>query len=257
MQLYFRLLGAGLRSRLQYKFDFLVTTILYGLITAIDFLTVAAILFKYKQVGGWNVYEVALLSGLASSSNGLFRVFGSEVTLFERYLVTGEFDNLLTRPWPTLAMLLSRNFDIGRIGAFLQGLVLMVVGLRGVGAPWWLWAYCFVVPLAGCLVIGSLYLAVATAGFWITRIDELQNFAVNAPMAAAMYPQEIFPRALRWLFLSLLPIAAIGYVPLQSALGKGGSPLGLLVPFLAAALSVTVTLRLWRWGERHYQSSGS
>ncbi|HYF75604.1 MAG TPA: ABC-2 family transporter protein [Symbiobacteriaceae bacterium] len=257
MALYLRLLGAGVRARLQYKFDFLFTTVLYGVITAIDFLTVAAILFRYSSVAGWNVYEIALLSGMASASNGLFRVLGSEVTLFERYLVTGEFDNLLIRPWPTLASLLTRNFDIGRVGAFLQGLLLVVVGLNGVGAPVWLWVYCLVVPFAGCLVIGAIYLAVAAAGFWLTRIDELQTFAVNAPLAAVNYPQEIFPKALRWLFLSLLPMAAIGYVPLSYALGKGGSVLGLVVPFLAAGASVAVSVRLWGWGERRYQSTGS
>lgn len=257
MALYLRLLAAGLRVRLQYKFDFLVTAVLYGVITGLEFLTVAAILYRYSTVAGWNVYEIALLSGLASASNGLYRVLGSELTLFERYLVTGEFDNLMIRPWPTLASLLTRNFDIGRIGAYLQGLLLIVVGLKGVGAAPWLWVYCLMVPFAGCLIVGSIYLSVATAGFWITRIDELQTFAVNAPLTAVNYPQEIYPKALRWLFLSLLPMAAIGYVPLTYALGKGGSALGLLVPFVAAGVSVAVSLRLWGWGERRYQSTGS
>lgn len=257
MRLYFRLLGAGLRARLQYKFDFLMTTVMYGLITAVDFLTVAAILYKYRSVSGWSVYEVALLAGITSASYGLFRTFGAELASFERYLVTGEFDSVLIRPWPTLATLLSRSFDIGRIGAVLQGLVVVGVGLQGIGAPPWLWLYCLTLPLAGGLVITAIYLTVATAGFWLTRIDDLQTFAGNAPMAAAVYPQEIYPKILRWLFLSLLPVAAIGYVPLRYALGKGGAPVALLVPYLAAVVSLRVSLWLWSRGERRYQSSGS
>ncbi|HYF95835.1 MAG TPA: ABC-2 family transporter protein [Symbiobacteriaceae bacterium] len=257
MSLYFRLLGAGIRCRLQYKFDFLVTTVLYALLAAVDFLTVAAILYKYRSVSGWDVYEVALLSGLASTANGLFRVFGSELVEFERYLVTGEFDSLLIRPWPALATLLSRNFDLGRAGAFVQGLLLVVVGLHGTGAPVWLWIYCLMLPAAGALVIGSIYLAVGTVGFWLTRISDLTIFAVNAPLSAAAYPQEIYPRLLRWLFLSLLPVAAIGYVPLRYAFGKGGSPFALLVPFVAATAGVALTMRFWQWGQRYYQSSGS
>ncbi|HWI62168.1 MAG TPA: ABC-2 family transporter protein [Symbiobacteriaceae bacterium] len=257
MALYFRLLGAGLRARLQYKFDFLVTTVLYALITAIDFLIVAAILYKYKQVSGWDIYEIAMLSGLSSASNGLFRVFGAELTMFERYLVTGEYDSLLIRPWPALATLLSRNFDIGRVGAFLQGMLLIIIGLRGTAAPAWLWVYCLVVPVFGAMIIASIYIAVATAGFWLTRVDELTIFAVNAPLGASAYPQEIYPKVLRWLFLSLLPVAAIGYVPLHYALGKGGTPFSLLVPFVAAAASLTLTLRFWQWGQRFYQGAGN
>jgi ABC-2 type transport system permease protein len=255
--LYFRLLGAGMRARLQYKLDFMLTTVLFAFITAIDFLTVAAILYRYRYVAGWNIYEVALLSGVSSAANGLYRVFGSELSTFERYLVQGEFDSLMTKPWPTLASLLSRNFDLGRVGAVLQGVVLIALGLKGVGAPAWLWVYAYVITLAGGFVMSSLSLAVAAAGFWILRIDDLQTFAINAPLAAATYPQEIFPKLLRWLFLSVLPVAAFSYVPLRYALGKGGTPWALGAPFVAGLLSVAVALRFWQWGERHYQSTGN
>lgn len=260
MSLYFRLLSAGIRARLQYKWDFIVSTLFYALVSAVDFLTVAAIIFRFPRVGGWGFYEIALLSGLSGTSYGLFRAFGSELYTFEKYLVSGEFDGLLIRPWPTLLSLLARNFDLGRVGGALQGIILMVLGLRGVvanGAPLWLVPYALVLPLAGTGIVAAIAVVTNAAGFWITRVDELTIFTINAPITAANFPLSIYPGWLRKLLTGMLPVAAIGYLPLLYALGKGGSAAYLLAPFAVAAAALTISVQFWRWGERHYQSTGN
>lgn len=260
MNLYLRLLGASLRARMQYKWDFIATSLMYAMITAIDFLTVAAILYRFGTVGGWSVYEVALLSGIISTSYGIYRTLASELNTFEKYMVTGEFDMIMIRPWPTLATVITRNVDFGRIGAALQGVLLIVVGLSGVlaeGAPAWLVWYSAILPLAGAVVITAISLATAACGFWLIRIDELSIFTLNAPNAAGNYPVHIFPGWMRRLLLYVVPTGTIGYVPLTYALGKTGSLWNLMAPFPAALLSFTVAYGLWRLGERHYQSTGN
>lgn len=260
MALYIRLLWASIRSRLQYKWDFALTAVLYALLTAVDFVTVAAILTRYQAIAGWRVSEVALLAGVSGTSFGLFRTFGSELDTFDRYLVQGEFDNLLIRPWPSLATLLSRNFDLGRAGAIAQGLLILTIGVTGVlreGAPTWVAVYAYVLPLAGALVVGACALATAAAGFWLTRVSDLLTFTVSAPVTAANYPMEIFPRWLRWLFTGVLPVATTGYLPLRYALGKGGEPYFLVLPFVCGALAASAAYRFWRMGEQRYQSTGN
>lgn len=260
MKLYFRLLWAAIRSRMQYKLDFFATTMMFGLLMVVDFLTVAVILHRYGSVGGWDLYEVALLAGVTATANGFHRTFAAELNGFERYLVNGDFDSLLIRPWPTLASLLARNFDLGRAGAILQGYLVVGFGLQAVmakGAPAWLPLYVLFLPLAGFGIIVAINTAVAAVGFWVTRVDDLNVFVLHAPQTAASYPMTIYPQWLRSIFTSLLPVAAAGYIPLHYALGKGGSPFALLVPVLASAGAVFVGLRLWHFGERHYQSTGS
>lgn len=260
MKLYFRLLGASVRARMQYKFDFVVSMALYALGASLEFLTLAAILYRYPSIGGWNLYEVTILCGIANASYGLFRLFGTELNGFERYLVTGEFDSLLVRPWPSLATLLSRNFDLARVGATFQGFLMISFGATGAiarGAPLWVAPYAFLMPLAGTFVVGAMSLVTAAAGFWLTRIEELSTFTINAPVTAGNYPLHIFPGWMRRMLTLVLPIATFGYFPMNYALGKGGAPWHLALPFGSAALSVWVALQFWNWGERHYQSTGS
>lgn len=260
MALYLRLLLASLRARMQYRWDFLLSTLFYGIGTGLELLTVASILYRYPSIGGWNLYEIALLSGVINIAWGLCRVLGSELENFQNYLISGEFDNLLVRPWPSLLILLSRRFDFGRLGSIIQGAVVLALGLTGVlaaGAPLWLIPYSITLLIPGALTVGAIHLLTATAGFWIIRIEELQVFTVNGPISAANYPAHIFPNWMRKMMTSVLPVAGIAYTPLRYALGKGGSPFDLIVPYLGAALSLAISLWLWRIGERHYQSTGS
>lgn len=260
MALYIRLLKAAVRSQMQYSWDFILSLVMYTVITVVDFLMVAAILFRYRTVDGWTVYEIAMLSGTLSTAYGLFRFLASEITQFERYMVTGEFDTLLIRPWPTLASLLARGFDLGRLGASLQGIVLLGLGVAWAvrnGAPAWLPFYAILMPLCGVGVVLAVNLAVAAAGFWIIRIEELGILATNAPQAAAAYPISIYPGWLRRILLGIIPVGSIAYLPLSYALGKGGSLLWLGTPVLAAVASLWAALGLWRLGERHYQSTGN
>ncbi len=260
MELYIRLLAASIRARMQYKIDFVLTALLYAVGASLEFLTLATILYRYPSIGGWGLYEVAILSGIANSSYALFRLFGPELNNFEKYLVTGEFDSVLIRPWPSLLTLLSRNFDLGRVGSTVLGYAMVFLGVRGVisqGAPLWVAPYAFLMPLIGAVVVAAMCLVTAAAGFWLTRIDELSTFTLNAPVTAGNYPTHIFPGWMRRLLTAVLPVATFGYFPLNYALGKGGAPWHLALPFISAVLSVWVSLQFWHWGERHYQSTGS
>jgi len=111
--------------------------------------------------------------------------------------------------------------------------------------------------VAGACIITSIAIATDAAGFWIIRVDELGIFTMNAPLTAANYPMSIYPTWMRRLLTGVLPVALLGYVPLLYALGKGGSPLYLLAPYAAAVVALGVSVRFWRWGERHYQSTGN
>jgi ABC-2 type transport system permease protein len=99
-----------------YRWNFLMTTLLYGGVTAIDFATIAIVLSRFQVVGGWDVYQVALLAGIASTSFGLYRCFASELHEFESYLITGSFDAILVRPYPPLLALLARGGSPSRAG---------------------------------------------------------------------------------------------------------------------------------------------
>lgn len=259
--LYRVLVSGSIRSRMQYKFNFIFMNLAYAIIFLVEFVGVGALLYRFGTIAGWTIYEIALLFGISGVAMGLVRTFASELVMFEMYIIQGDFDSLLIRPWSTLLILATRSLDFGRLGAVLQGVAITLLGARyliGTGqmSPWAL-LYLPLICLTGALLYLALVLATSAFAFWVHRTDELMTFTVHAPSSAGTYPLTIYPRWLQAILFTVLPVAYIHYLPLRFLIGKGGSWLSLLAPLGVAPLALACAFAIWRVGERRYQSTGN
>lgn len=261
MSLYLKLISGSLRSRMQYKMNFLVSSISYGLIMAVDFVLLAAILQRFNDVKGWNLYEVGLLYGISSVAITLYRVFGVEIHNFERYMVEGEFDSLLIRPVSPLSLLLTKNLDLSRIGGTIQGILILAISIIGLNLKnfelFLLVIYLPISIISGIAICFSLGLLTATIAFWTQRIKDFQTFTLYAPFNAANYPMNIYPSWLKLIFFTVIPVGFMNYTPILFLLDKGGSLWNLALPPAVATIFLFLALRFWQFGIRHYHSTGS
>jgi ABC-2 type transport system permease protein len=154
---------------------------------------------------------------------------------------------------------LGRKVEFFRLGGVLQGLTALLISLHylgGIASLGWMYGYLLLMPICGTVIFFSISIATAACAFWFGRVRDLQTLTYYAANYAASYPTSIYPVWLRGL-LTLLPVSFIGYLPARFALGLGGSPWDLLLPWLAAVASLYLALRFWRVGEAAYHSSGS
>lgn len=121
VRLYWLLLSAGIRARMEYKFNFISSVLIQAASGLYDFLVIAVMLWRFKSVHGWTVYEVGLLYGVSRVGYELYRVFGNELERFGTYIVKGDFDTVLTRPWPALFVILARNVELSHMSLVVQG----------------------------------------------------------------------------------------------------------------------------------------
>lgn len=258
--LYYRLVKASIHSVMQYKFSFLVSLVFNLAITIADFLVVLAILYHFRAMDGWNIYQIGVLYGINSIALSFYRAFACELHQFQDYIVHGTFDGILLRPWHTLLVLLSRSVQLFRLGGAVQGLIVLIVAMRALGGVGELGLlgciYIVLLPLTGALIYMAIGMATSSIAFWTGRIRELQTFTVYAPSYAAFYPMSIYPNWLQ-IVLYVLPVSFIGYVPLRYLLGLGGSAWHLVTPILASIAALKVSLACWHAGERAYHSTGS
>ena len=61
LSLYFRLIGARIRAQMQYKVSFWMDLLGFGLVTGLEFATIAILYGRFQSIGGWSIAEVALL----------------------------------------------------------------------------------------------------------------------------------------------------------------------------------------------------
>jgi len=119
LELYVLLIKTSVRSRMQYRFNFILGSVLAALIQISEFLMIAIVLYKFGAIQGWSMHEIGYLFSVITLSKTLYRTFADEVHHLEKYLVHGELDQILTRPVPVLLAIMPRNFRI-MLGEVLQ-----------------------------------------------------------------------------------------------------------------------------------------
>ena len=85
--LYLRLVGARIRAQMQYKVSFWMDLVGFGLVTGLEFATIAILYGRFQSIGGWSIAEVALLYGMVSVAFSLAEMFSRGFDApFERHV---------------------------------------------------------------------------------------------------------------------------------------------------------------------------
>lgn len=259
--LYRVLAASSLRAKMVYRWNFVVSVLCQMVMYLADLAGVLVILRQVGTIGGWDAWDIVFLYGLVTSSAGVYLIFGAELHDFDKYLVNGEFDSVLTRPAPTVLTIAARSVGIEQAGACLQGIAVVAFASARLGPELgWGWARYGEVAVAmatGAAIWFSMLVATATLGFWTTRIDDLQPVFLYGLQTAAEYPLGIYPKAVRAIFYSVLPVAFGSYVPASVLLGKGFGQLHLAASVAVAAACLVGSTAFWNVGVRHYASTGS
>jgi ABC-2 type transport system permease protein len=110
------------------------------------------------------------------------------------------------------------------------------------------------------LFIGILVLQ-ATLAFWTVESLEIANTLTYGGVEASQYPLDIYSRWFRDFLIFVVPLGCVGYFPILKLLGHR-TPAG-PAPWLFGATPIFgfvflgVSLWVWRFGVRHYTSTGS
>ena len=264
MRLYRRLIGMQIHAQMQYKTDLIVGIITLCFLTGLEFVALLLYFVPFHTLLGWQIGEVALLVSLSSFGSGLAEMVGAGVDHFADTIRRGDFDRLLIRPVGTFLLVMGNDFRLNRLGRLLQASVAFGVATYLLPNLHWSFDRILVLVLgimSNMIIFISILLLGATLCFWTVETTELTNLLHDGGREMLNYPITIYNQSLQRFFLFVVPIAFGSYVPACYILGRS-LPFGLpmWLAFLspcAALLFAFVAGLLWRFGVRHYQSTGS
>ena len=257
-----RLVGAQVRSQLQYRVSFALDLAGSFLISFVDFLAVLVIFHNVLRLGTWNVHEVALLYALSTISFAFTDLLLGHLDLFPQKIRDGNFDILLVRPRGTLFQVVASDFQLRRLGKALQGVAVLVFALGGLHLHWTAGRVAMLVVTipAAVVIFGSVWVVGSCLAFWTTDGGEFTNAFTYGGTFLAQYPIDILSTWLRRFLAYVVPLAFVAYFPALYVLGKP-DPLGLPTALefaapLVALAGVAVAGSSWRYAVRHYRSAG-
>lgn len=261
LRMYWVLVGSSLRAKLAYRLNFTLSLCFQIILNLSELAAVLLIVNRVHDIVGWTVDDLVFLYGLVATSGGVYRIFASELNDFDKYLVDGQFDAILVRPAPTLLTLVSRSVDVEHAGQFIQGIIVLLVSMarlsHRIGMKPVSILEVMVGVACGSVIWFAIVLFTATLGFWTTRVNDLQPVLMYGPEAASNYPLSIYPRLIRSVFYSVLPIAFGSYIPASIVLHKGVPPTALVGCAVVSVTAVCVSVGFWNIGIRHYTSTGT
>jgi ABC-2 type transport system permease protein len=261
--MYFRYIGVSLRSQMQYRGSFAMMTFGHFAITGIEFLGMWALFNRFDSIQGWRLPEVAFMYGIVNIAFAVADAGTRAFDMFGTMVKSGDFDRVLLRPRSTALQLAGQELTLRRVGRLIQGVAVLVFATVALEVDW---TAAKVLLTAGAIVGGAalfsgLVILQATLAFWSTETLEIMNTVTYGGVETAQYPLDIYRSWFRRFFIYAVPLATISYFPTLAVLDRPGSlGSGLMFQYMSPLIGIAfllACLQMWKFGVRHYCSTGS
>lgn len=257
IRIFFQMSSANLRGLMSYKVDFLVSFFAGLLSQTIGLLFLGVLFQNIPAVAGWNVYEVAVLYGYIFFAEGILTLFFQGTNGLWKQVRSGFFDMYMIRPLPINLQIYGRQTNLAGLGTAVTGLAVMFYSFWKLELSFSFWkVILFLVSLVlGAVIRVNINFASSLLSVWIKGAGGLKG-TIYDMQELAKYPLDIYPRAFRVLLLSLMPFAAISYVPATVILGRTAPVYFVILP-AATVLIIGIRKFIYYKAMENYEGSGS
>ncbi len=242
----------------QYRRDTILKMIVNLLWVGMFFTVIEVIFSQTNAIAGWSKPEVYLMTVFWIMQDELWvTFFGSNLPYISDIIVEGDMDLMIIKPISTLFLISFQKLLTRGFYRFLTQILILA---------WLLHRFAFsITPLraltgASLLLVAvwvnySISLVLNTLSFWFARIENIN--AVHAYLTSlGKYPVSVWPKAVRVLLLSAIPMAFCAYIPVATLVGRWPW-YGVLYAYILAGLLFFLAVQFWRFALKRYSSASS
>ncbi len=257
IKIFFLMTAANIRGLMSFKVDFLVSFFAGLLSQTIGLLFLSVLFQNIPAIAGWKVYEVAILYGYMFFGEGILTLFFQGTNGLWKQVRHGDFDRYMTRPLSVGLQICGRQTNLAGAGTAVTGLMVMAYSYSRLSISWSFWKVAILVVslILGAVIRVNINYGSAALVMWLEGAGGVKG-TVEKVQEMGKYPLEIYPKAFRIILLSLIPYAAISYVPASVLLDKKPLLYFLLLP---AAMVLSVVIRRFIFGKamERYEGAGN
>ncbi|MGZ4738623.1 MAG: ABC transporter permease [Ilumatobacteraceae bacterium] len=243
----------GVMNEMQYRVNFFLQ-LLQSLLTVGTGLIVLAVVFsKTNELGGWSRPQLLAVMGVFTLVGGVIRTFiQPNMERVVNDVREGKLDFALTKPADAQLLVSIRDVRFWQLTDVLVGLVVLTVALVQLRSTmqWHHVAAFIALLLSGLVSIYCFWLMLASASFWLVRINEVQEL-FDGLFRAGQYPVGIYPGWLRYGLTFIIPLAFAITVPSEAVTGRlAWQSVAVMIGFTTVLLFVSRWF--WRRGLQRY-----
>ncbi len=256
--LYLNYIMINLKSQMQYRLSFFLTTTGQFITAFTTFFGLYFIFAKVNAVDSFTYQQVIICFAVVMTAFSLGELFGGGLAVFPRLLGNGEFDRALVRPRNILIQILLPNMDFTRIGLLIQAVIVLCYAIPISGIVWTLdkiLTLCLMIICGGALFFGLFLLKAACSFFTVESLDFLNIFTYGARQFGR-YPFSVYGNCVLKFLTFVIPVALFQYYPLLYLVDREQNILYMFLPVISLLFLIPCFL-FYRFGLSRYKSIGS
>jgi ABC-2 type transport system permease protein len=258
MKVYINFIALNLKSQMQYKFSFFLSTLGQFFTAFTAFFGLYFIFSRVKAVDDFSFEQVLLCFAVVMMAFAIGEMIGGGLAVFPRMLGNGEFDRALVRPRNILLQVLMPNMDFTRLGLLIQAVFVLCYAIPISGVAWTLLkilTLCLMILCGSALFFGLFLFKAACSFFTVESLDFMNIFTYGARQFGR-YPFSVYGNGVLKFLTFVIPMALFQYYPLLYLLDREHNILFIFMPVLTL-LYLIPCYAFFRFGLSRYKSIGS
>lgn len=258
MKLYWDFIAMNLKSQMQYKLSFFLTTVGQFITAFTSFFGLYFIFSKVNAIDDFTNGQVFMCFAVVMMAFSIGEMIGGGFTVFTMMMGNGEFDRILVRPRNTILQILMPHMDFSRLGLLVQAIIVLCYAIPISGITWtWQKALtlCLMI-LCGSALFFGLFLLKAACSFFTVESPEFMNILTYGARQFGRYPFSVYGDGVLKFLTYVIPLALFQYYPLLYLLDRKQNPIIIILPVISL-LFLIPCYAVFRFGMSRYKSTGS
>lgn len=256
------LLGSRISSQASYRGMFWVQILAMFVLMATEIAEVLVYFHNTPLLGGMTLTGMLILVGLSGASRALADLTFGHVDELAHFVRKGTLESMYVRPLSVFGQVVTSEFQLRRLGRMVASLVILIYGLWKSGQSFTVgdFGLIFLAVVCGTVIFCAMFVMAGSLQFFVINAAESVNVVTYASHYVSQLPTSIFPRPMQWVYILVLPVVFVGYLPTLEVLGETSlvwvPAWGAWFAPVAAASSMLLAAMLWRLGITRYEGAG-
>lgn len=258
LKVYKRIMEIAAQLLVEWRSGFLIWSIVHAVELAINLGFFAVILQRTPIVGGWDIYQLAILMGymeMLIALGGL--TFYPMMYNFGEDIRNGDFDLKLCKPMDIQFIASFPWTDVSDLFSLVTGLFMITFGLVHVQSPHLITdvALFIVLLVSSMIILYSMIILLLTLSFKVTQLESISNLYWTMTWMGK-YPVSVYKGLTHFIFMFVIPVGLVASVPARTLAGYW-EPKYIISSLLMAPVLFLVSRRVFLDNIRHYTSASS
>lgn len=258
IRLYFIIEAQYIKARMQYRADFIISSIGMVFMSLATLGVFWVILQTVPDLAGWSLMEMVFIYAFYMLAISPMQILFDHIWQLRFHVSEGTFLKYYFRPLNMMFYYMSEMFDLKGLIQLVMGIALLIYASIQLQIDWTLlkFALLLMTLFSAALVQISIIVAASCAAFWVVESYPVLGLAWKL-REFAPYPMSIFDGAFRFVFTFLIPIGFIAFYPSQLFLRPEEVPLIVYFSPLIGIGLFSLTYWIWTKGVNSYTGTGS